>query len=69
MAHVPGFTAADLAAYDRQVALSKIGAAQAQAQALMNSQAHRLGAATQQMYDASGYSNVATTQPPLYYHH
>lgn len=59
---MPGFTAADLVAYERQIALNKLGAAQA----LMNSQAHRLGAAAQHMYDG-GYSNVATNQQPLYY--
>ncbi|XP_047944473.1 oligouridylate-binding protein 1-like [Salvia hispanica] len=62
VAHMPGFTAADLVAYERQIALNKLGAAQA----LMNSQAHRLGAAAQHMYDG-GYSNVATNQQPLYY--
>ncbi|KAK4396823.1 Oligouridylate-binding protein 1 [Sesamum angolense] len=61
-AHMPGFTAADLAAYERQLALSKMSAAQA----LMNPQAQRLGAATQAIYD-SGYSGINTTQPPLYY--
>lgn len=60
MAHIPGgYTAADLAAYERQIAMSKI--------ALMNSQAQRLGGATQPIYDATGYSAIATTQPPLYY--
>ncbi|XP_011093869.1 oligouridylate-binding protein 1 isoform X2 [Sesamum indicum] len=61
-AHMPGFTAADLAAYERQLALSKMSAAQA----LMNPQAQRLGAATQAIYD-SGYQGINTTQPPLYY--
>lgn len=56
-AHMPGFTAADLAVYERQLALSKM--------ALMNQQ-QRLGAPAQPIYDATGYS--ATTQPPLYYH-
>ncbi|KAK6139701.1 hypothetical protein DH2020_026555 [Rehmannia glutinosa] len=64
-AHFPGFTAADLAMYERQLALSKIGAAQAQV--LMTQQGQRFGAATQAIYDASGYSSIATTQPPLYY--
>ncbi|KAH6817250.1 oligouridylate binding protein 1B [Perilla frutescens var. frutescens] len=62
VAHMPGFTAADLAAYERQLTLNKIGAAQA----LMNQQGHRLGAATQPIYDG-GYSSMGTTQPPLYY--
>ncbi|KAL1547846.1 ubiquitin-specific protease ubp1 [Salvia divinorum] len=58
-AHMPGFTAADLEAYERQLALSKLGAA-------MNPQAHRLAAATQQMYDG-GYLNMAAAQQSLYY--
>ncbi|KAG8376250.1 hypothetical protein BUALT_Bualt09G0043500 [Buddleja alternifolia] len=61
-AHMPGFTAADLVAYERQLALAKMGAAQA----LMNPQGQRLGAASQAIYDG-GYSSIATTQPPLYY--
>ncbi|KAL6507125.1 ubiquitin-specific protease ubp1 [Orobanche hederae] len=60
MAHMPGF---DLAEYERQLVLSKMGA---QAAALMHPQGFRLGAPNQAMYDA-GYSGIATTQPPLYY--
>lgn len=59
---MPGFSAADLAAYERQLALSKY----ASAQLLLNSQGHRLGAATQPIYDG-GYPGIATTQPPMYY--
>ncbi|EYU25830.1 hypothetical protein ABFS82_10G079800 [Erythranthe guttata] len=61
--NIAGFTAADLAAYERQVAMSKMGAA---AQVLMNSQGQRFGAATQAMYDG-GYATIAAAQPPLYY--
>ncbi|GFP85515.1 oligouridylate-binding protein 1 [Phtheirospermum japonicum] len=64
-AHVAGFTAADLAAYGRQLALSKMSAAQAQA--LMNPQAQRLAAAGQPIYTGAGYSSIAAPQPPLYY--
>ncbi|KAK6126721.1 hypothetical protein DH2020_039536 [Rehmannia glutinosa] len=60
-AHMPGFSVGDLAAYERQLALSKIGA-----QALMHPQAHRFGAPSQAIYDG-GYSSIATTQPPMYY--
>lgn len=60
---MPGFTAADLAAYERQLALSKMSTAQA----LMSLQGQRLGAASQAIYDG-GYPGIATTQPPVYYH-
>lgn len=59
--HVPGYTAADLIAYERQLALSKMGSAQA----LMHQQAQRMGA-SQAIYDG-GYPSIATTQPPMYY--
>ncbi|KAK4483702.1 hypothetical protein RD792_010904 [Penstemon davidsonii] len=63
-AHYPsGITAADLAAYERQLALAKMGGG---AQALMHQQAQRLGVASQAIYDG-GYSSIATTQPPMYY--
>ncbi|KAL3830056.1 hypothetical protein ACJIZ3_018858 [Penstemon smallii] len=63
-AHYPsGITAADLAAYERQLALAKMGGG---AQALMHQQAQRLGIASQAIYDG-GYSSIATTQPPMYY--
>lgn len=60
-ASVPGFSATDLAAYERQLALSKMGGAQT----LMH-QAQRLGAASQAIYDG-GYPSIAATQPPMYY--
>lgn len=68
--HLPGFSATDLAAYERQIALSKI----AGAQALMHPQAQhalKLGmggaGASQAIYDSSGFQNVATTQQLMYY--
>ncbi|KAH9804738.1 Oligouridylate-binding protein 1B [Citrus sinensis] len=68
--HLPGFSATDLAAYERQIALSKI----AGAQALMHPQAQHalklgMGAAgaSQAIYDSSGFQNVATTQQLMYY--
>ncbi|XP_062091186.1 oligouridylate-binding protein 1-like [Humulus lupulus] len=70
-ASMPVFSAADLAAYGRQMTLSKMGGAQA----LMHPQSqHALKAAmgmgaggSQAIYDA-GYPNVATTQQLMYYH-
>uniref|UniRef100_A0A803QT49 RRM domain-containing protein n=2 Tax=Cannabis sativa TaxID=3483 RepID=A0A803QT49_CANSA len=70
-ASMPVFSAADLAAYGRQMTLSKMGGAQA----LMHPQnQHALKAAmgmgaggSQAIYDA-GYPNVATTQQLMYYH-
>ncbi|KAL9444877.1 hypothetical protein AB3S75_017964 [Citrus x aurantiifolia] len=68
--HLPGFSATDLAAYERQIALSKI----AGAQALMHPQAQHalklgMGAAgaSQAIYDSGGFQNVATTQQLMYY--
>ncbi|KVH94042.1 Nucleotide-binding, alpha-beta plait [Cynara cardunculus var. scolymus] len=68
-ANVGGFSAAELAAYERQVALSKMGGVQA----LMHQQAQRMGmgmgmgmGASQAVYDG-GYSGIAGAQPPLYY--
>lgn len=65
VAHMPGFTATDLAAYERQLALSKMVGG---AQALMHPQGQRIGAAgaSQAIYDG-GYPGIATTQPPMYY--
>ncbi|KAK4391896.1 Oligouridylate-binding protein 1 [Sesamum angolense] len=60
-AHMPGFSATDLAAYGRQLALSKIGA-----QPLIYPQGQRLGTATQAIYDG-GFSSITTSQPPMYY--
>lgn len=59
---MPGFTSADLAAYERQLALAKMSSAQA----LMHAQGQRLGAASHGIYDG-GYSSMAATQPPMYY--
>lgn len=68
--HMPGFSAMDLAAYERQMALSKM----AGAQALMHPQSQHslklgMGAAgaSQAIYDSSGFQNVATTQQLMYY--
>ncbi|KAL2456449.1 Oligouridylate-binding protein 1C [Abeliophyllum distichum] len=61
-AHMQGFSAADLIAYERHLALSKMGGAQA----LMLPQSQRIGGATQAIYDG-GYPSIATTQPPMYY--
>lgn len=68
--HMPGFSATDLAAYERQMALSKM----AGAQALMHPQSQHalklgMGAAgaSQAIYDSSGFQNVATTQQLMYY--
>ncbi|XP_031092414.1 oligouridylate-binding protein 1-like [Ipomoea triloba] len=62
-AHIPDVSATNLAAYEMQLALSKMGAAQA----LMHPQGQRIGAANHQaMYDGS-YPGIATTQPPMYY--
>ncbi|CAL5328710.1 unnamed protein product [Camellia sinensis] len=65
VAHMPAFTATDLAAYERQLALSKMVGG---AQALMHPQGQRIGAAgaSQAIYDG-GYPGIATTQPPMYY--
>ncbi|XP_017223560.1 oligouridylate-binding protein 1 isoform X1 [Daucus carota subsp. sativus] len=57
-----GFSAADLAAYERQLALARMGGAQA----LMHQQVQRMGAAGQAMYDG-GYPGIASTQPPMYF--
>ncbi|XP_022154627.1 oligouridylate-binding protein 1-like isoform X2 [Momordica charantia] len=77
--HMPGLSAADLAAYERQMTLSKMGAAQA----LMHPQAaqHALkqaamgmgmgigmgGAGTSQTIYDGGFQNIATTQQLMYY--
>ncbi|XP_075489442.1 LOW QUALITY PROTEIN: oligouridylate-binding protein 1-like [Primulina tabacum] len=62
--HMPGFTAADLAAYERQLALSSrmMGGAQA----LIHPQGQRLAAATQPIYDTM-YSSISTSQQPMFY--
>ncbi|PSS15447.1 Oligouridylate-binding protein like [Actinidia chinensis var. chinensis] len=66
-AHRPDFSAADLVAYERQLALlSKMGGAGAQA--LMHLQGQRIGGpgASQAIYDG-GYPGIASTQQPMYY--
>ena len=63
-AHMPpGLSDADLLAYERQLALSKMGA-----QAMMQLQGQRIGAAgaSQAFYDGR-YPGIATTQPSIYY--
>lgn len=71
-AHLPGFSAADLAAYERQIALSKMAGAQAlmhpQGQYALKQAAMGIGAAgaNQAVYDG-GFQNVATTQHLMYY--
>lgn len=62
-AQMPVLSAADIVAYERQLALSKMGSAQA----LMHPQGQRIGAAGQAIYDVGGYPGIATTQPPMYY--
>ncbi|XP_041003394.1 oligouridylate-binding protein 1-like [Juglans microcarpa x Juglans regia] len=71
-AHMPGLSAADIAAYERQIALSKMGAAQA----LMHPQGHYTlkqaamgmgsAAASQAIYDG-GFQGVGAAQQLMYY--
>lgn len=71
-AYMPGISAADLAAYERQMALSKMASAQAmmhpQGQYALKHAAMGMGAAGMNpaMYDA-GYQNMATNQQLMYY--
>ncbi|KAK7848419.1 oligouridylate-binding protein 1 [Quercus suber] len=71
-AHIPGFSAADLAAYERNIALSKMAGAQAlmhpQGQYALKQAAMGIGAAgaNQAVYDG-GFQNVAATQHLMYY--
>ncbi|KAL3747049.1 hypothetical protein ACJRO7_015912 [Eucalyptus globulus] len=73
IAHIPGFSAADLAAYERQMALSKMGGMQAlmhpQGQHILKQAAMGMGTAgaSQAIYDG-GFPSVATTQQLMYYH-
>ncbi|KAK3438646.1 oligouridylate-binding protein 1 isoform X2 [Eucalyptus grandis] len=73
IAHIPGFSATDLAAYERQMALSKMGGMQAlmhpQGQHILKQAAMGMGAAgaSQAIYDG-GFPSVATTQQLMYYH-
>lgn len=68
-AHMPGFTATDFAAYHRQMALSKMGGAQAlmhqQNQQALKQAAIGMGAPGAS-YDA-GFPGVASTQHLMYY--
>ena len=70
-AHIPGFSA-DLAVYERHIALSKMAGAQAlmhpQGQYALKQAAMGIGAAgaNQAVYDG-GFQNVATTQHLMYY--
>lgn len=68
-ANVPGFSLAGLAAYERQMALSKMGGAHAlmhqQGQHALKQVAMGMGAPGAG-YDAR-YQNVATTQHLMYY--
>jgi len=72
IAHMPGFSATDLVAYERQMALSKMAGAQAlmhpQGQYALKQAAMGIGAAgiNQAVYDG-GFQNVATTQQLMYY--
>ncbi|KAI6679767.1 hypothetical protein NL676_033648 [Syzygium grande] len=72
-AHIPGFSAAELAAYERQMALSKMAGMQAlmhpQSQHMLKQAAMGMGAAgaSQAIYDG-GFPSVATTQQLMYYH-
>ncbi|KAG8491417.1 hypothetical protein CXB51_014653 [Gossypium anomalum] len=73
-AHMPGFSAADLAAYERHMAMSKYGGAQVmsmmhpQGQHALKQAAMGMGvaAAGRAIYDG-GYQNIATTQQLMYY--
>jgi len=70
--HMPGLSATDLVAYERQIALSKIGGAQAlmhpQGQYALKQAAMGMGSAGagQPIYDPS-FQGVATTQQLMYY--
>ncbi|MQL87721.1 hypothetical protein Taro_020270 [Colocasia esculenta] len=70
-APVPGLSATDLLAYERQMALSKMGAGQAlmhaQSQHALKQAAMGMGAgASQAIYDG-GFPNVAAAQQMMYY--
>lgn len=72
-AHIPGFTAADLAAYERQLALSKMGGMQnvmhPQGQHALKQAAMGMGTAgaSQAIYDGT-FPNIASSQQLMYYH-
>lgn len=67
---MPGFSAADLALYERQLALSKMAGMQAlmhpQAQHALKQMGMGPGGASQAIYDG-GFPNAATTQQLMYY--
>ncbi|GLU10173.1 hypothetical protein SLE2022_269930 [Rubroshorea leprosula] len=71
-AYMPGLSSTDLAAYQRQMALSKLGSAQTlmhpQGQLALKHAGMGVGAAGlgQAIYDG-GFQNVATTQQLMYY--
>lgn len=71
-AYMPGISATNLAAYERQMALSKMASAQAlmhpQGQFALKHAAMGMGAAgvNPAMYDA-GFQNIGTTQQLMYY--
>lgn len=71
-AHMPGLSAADIAAYERQIALSKMGAAQAlmhpQGQYALKQAAMGMGsaAASQAIYDG-GVQGVGAARQLMYY--
>ena len=68
VAHMPGFSATDLAAYERQMALSKMALMHPQGQHALKQVGMGMGGAgaSQAIYD-SGYQNIATTQQLMYY--
>ncbi|XP_065849377.1 oligouridylate-binding protein 1-like isoform X2 [Euphorbia lathyris] len=72
VAHMPGFTVADFAAYEQHMALSKMGGAQAlmhpQNQHLLKQTMMGMGAvgSNQPIYD-SRFQNVGATQQLMYY--
>ncbi|KAL6974633.1 ubiquitin-specific protease ubp1, variant 2 [Sarracenia purpurea var. burkii] len=66
-AHMPGFSATNLVAYEHQLALSKMaGGAQALMQLQVQGQHIGTAGASQAIYDG-GYPGIATSQPPVYY--
>lgn len=70
-AHMPGLSVADLSAYERQMALSKMGGVQAlmhpHGQHALKQATMGMGAgASQAIYDG-GYQNAATSQHLMYY--
>lgn len=65
---MPGLTATDLAAYERQMALGKMAAAQALMHHPQGQHAYKqVGMGTSQAIYDGGYHNVATTQQLMYY--